>query len=79
MTLHVPPAVARAAAQAGLLELVDPEGVPLAVVEVESTYPVDARTGIVGAVQTIGRSEFGAFRHLHLSPAEVRERYDGPP
>ncbi len=38
VTLHVPAAVAEAAQTAGELELVDPEGLPLARVAVESTY-----------------------------------------
>jgi sulfate adenylyltransferase len=76
VALHVPNDVAEAAAAAGALELVDPEGVPLAVVTVDSTYDVDAATtGIAGDVAPISHTEFGAFRRLFLSPAQVREAY----
>ena len=76
VTLHVPNSVADAAVEAGSLELVDPEGVPLARVSVGSTYPADDLTGIAGDVDPIAHNEFGAFRRLCLSPEQVRERYD---
>lgn len=76
VTLHVPADVAAAATRAGALELVDPEGVPLATVTVESTYDVDEGTvGLVGDVAAITHNEFGAFRRLYLSPERVREQY----
>jgi sulfate adenylyltransferase len=75
VTLHVPTAVAAAAAAAGSLELVDPEGVPLAAVEVRGTYDVDGAAGVQGPVRALAHNEFGAFRRLCLSPAEVKERY----
>ncbi len=80
VTLHVPRGIAEAAAAAGALELVDPEGVPLATVSVESTYEADESgelTGITGPVTPITHNEFGAFRRLYLSPTQVKERYDG--
>ncbi|OLT33918.1 adenylyl-sulfate kinase [Actinomadura sp. CNU-125] len=52
-------------APAGPLELVDPEGFPL------------AHRGADGALNTLGRPEYGPFRRLHLTPAQVRECYDG--
>ncbi len=77
VTLHVPTDVAASASAAGAIELVDPEGVPLATVTVESTYEtgVDGQVGIVGDVAPITHNEFGAFRRLYLSPEQVREQY----
>jgi sulfate adenylyltransferase len=77
VTLQVPADVAEQAAAAGGLELVDPEGVPLATVAVTSTYPAREGdlVGITGPVQPLQHNEFGAFRRLHLSPHEVHERY----
>ena len=76
VTLQVPADVASAASEAGALELVDPEGVPLATVAVESTYDgPDGRVGITGAVTPITHNEFGAFRRLYLSPAQVRDAH----
>ncbi len=76
VTLHVPPGVATAAEQAGAVELVDPEGLPLARVEVRATYPLRDGTGIEGPVTPLTHHEFGAFRRLYLSPSQVRARYD---
>jgi sulfate adenylyltransferase len=77
VTLTVPHHVAAEAAEAGALELVDPEGLPLARVDLESTYDAGDATGVAGPVTALASSEFGAFRRLHLSPASVRETYDG--
>ncbi len=78
VTLHVPADVAAAATSVGALELVDPEGVPLATVTVESVYDTEAdgTVGIVGDVAPITHNEFGAFRRLFLSPEQVQEQYD---
>jgi sulfate adenylyltransferase len=76
ITLHVSPDVAATAREAGGLELVDPEGLPLARVEVTSTYDAGDSTGIAGPVTALAHHEFGAFRRLYLSPAEVAERHD---
>jgi sulfate adenylyltransferase len=77
VTLHVPAEVAVAATSAGALELVDPEGVPLATVTIESVYDTDTEdvVGVVGDVAPITHNEFGAFRRLYLSPDEVRKQY----
>ncbi|HEU4514416.1 MAG TPA: hypothetical protein VFR87_15020, partial [Nocardioidaceae bacterium] len=77
VTLHVPADVAASAQRAGALELVDPEGVPLATVTVESVYDtgVDGQAGIVGDVAPVTHNEFGAFRRLFLSPEQVRSQY----
>ena len=63
---------AEAAEQAtadGEVELLDPEGLPLARVRVEQTYDLpDGRTGVVGAVQALGHHEFGPFRRYYRQP-----------
>jgi sulfate adenylyltransferase len=75
VTLQVPVEVAAAARDAGSLELVDPEGLPLATVEVTSTYPAGDQTGLVGPVTPLSHHEFGPFRRLYLSPGEVAKAY----
>ncbi len=76
VTLHVPRAVGDAAIQAGELELVDPEGVPLAMVAVESTYErSNDLSGIQGEVIPNAHTELGAYRRHYLSPMEVRQKY----
>ena len=47
------------------LELVDPEGLPL------------ARLLVDGTVEPLTHAQHGPFRRLHLTPALVRERYAG--
>jgi sulfate adenylyltransferase len=47
------------------VELVDPEGLPLALLHPD------------GSVEELARAQHGPFRRLHLTPAEVRERYAG--
>jgi len=73
--LALPAALAAAAQEAGAVELVDPEGVPLARVSLEDTYPAGDSTGVVGPVTRLRRSEFGAFRHLYLSPTQVHNQH----
>ncbi len=46
------------------IELVDPEGLPLALLTPTGLTPLSAPT-------------YGPFRRLHLTPAQARERYDG--
>ncbi len=53
-------------AGAETVELVDPEGLPLARV-----------TPATGAVESLTPAQHGAFRRLHLSPEQVRQRYAG--
>jgi sulfate adenylyltransferase len=79
VTLAVPDEVAkRIDAQPGKgLELVDPEGLPLARVTVEGTYDAEGGVGIVGQVQALTHHQFGPFRDLYLSPAQVSEQYPG--
>jgi sulfate adenylyltransferase len=65
VTLQLPPDQI----EAGAVELVDPEGLPLAVV----------RTDTEGGweVESLTHAQYGPFRRLYLTPAEVRERYAG--
>lgn len=64
VTLTLPDALAGEAT----VELVDPEGLPLATVTRE-----DGRW----APTALGTPAYGAFRRLHLSPAQAREAYAG--
>ncbi|HLO36817.1 MAG TPA: adenylyl-sulfate kinase, partial [Candidatus Deferrimicrobium sp.] len=66
ITLDLPPAVADAARAAGAVELVDPEGLPLALVGVPD-----------GRVEALTHAQFGPYRRLYLSPAATREAYAG--
>ncbi|MGH3509914.1 MAG: adenylyl-sulfate kinase [Nocardioidaceae bacterium] len=76
VTLQVPATTAAAVRESGHLRLIDPEGVPLADVTVTETYDAGELVGIQGPVTPLAHSEFGPFRGLHRSPAEVRTRYD---
>ena len=53
-------------ADAEVVELVDPEGLPLALF-----------TPATGAVESLTHPQYGPFRRLYLSPAQVREQYAG--
>lgn len=66
VTLTLPDAVDAAAREAGAVELVDPEGLPLARV----TWPE-------GAVEPLTHAQYGPFRDRYLTPSQVRERYAG--
>ncbi|WP_343061567.1 adenylyl-sulfate kinase [Nocardioides luti] len=66
VTLTLPDAVAEAAASAGAVELVDPEGLPLARVTVPG-----------GHVEPLTHAQYGPFRRLYLTPTQVREQYAG--
>ncbi|MCW2794747.1 adenylyl-sulfate kinase [Nocardioides sp.] len=66
VTLSLPAALEEQAAAAGAVELVDPEGLPL------------ARVGVPdGAVTPLTHAQYGPFRRLYLSPAEGRKLYAG--
>ncbi len=68
VTLSLPEDVAAAAAESGAVELVDPEGLPLATVTMgDGGWTV---TGLTHA-------QYGPFRRLYLSAAQVREQYAG--
>ncbi|GGO79106.1 adenylyl-sulfate kinase [Nocardioides deserti] len=66
VTLTLPDDVAAPAAEAGAVELVDPEGLPLARVNVPG-----------GEVEALTHVQYGPFRRHYLSPAQVREAYAG--
>ncbi|MDN4174526.1 adenylyl-sulfate kinase [Nocardioides sp. SOB77] len=66
LTLTLPAEVAASAAEAGAVELVDPEGLPLARVSVPD-----------GTVEALTHVQYGPFRSHYLSPARVRETYAG--
>jgi sulfate adenylyltransferase len=73
VTLTVPPSTAELALEAGRLELIDPEGLPLAVVAVAGTAAHNDGVLVSGDVTTLTHHQFGAFRRYYLSPAQVRE------
>lgn len=81
ISLVVDAQTVQAAYDAGGLDLVDPEGVPLARVSPTSTWRLDdpEQLGLVGAVGLLTHAEFGPFRRLHLSPEQVQERYGDAP
>jgi sulfate adenylyltransferase len=60
VTLHVPEGL-----EGHDVELVDPEGLPLAVLHPD------------GSVEALTHAQHGPFRRLHLTPAQVRERHAG--
>jgi sulfate adenylyltransferase len=66
VTLSLPEEVSPAAEEAGGVELVDPEGLPLAVVSTTD-----------GTVTARSEAAYGPFRRLHLAPAAAREQYAG--
>jgi sulfate adenylyltransferase len=61
VTLDLPPGLA----ESPVVELVDPEGLPLAHVSAD------------GSVEPLVHSQFGPFRRLYLPPARARELYAG--
>lgn len=66
ITLELPADVAAQAAAAGAVELVDPEGLPLAEVALDG-----------GTIDPLSHAQYGPFRRLYLTPAETRARYAG--
>jgi sulfate adenylyltransferase len=66
LTLSLPSAVAASAAEDGAIEIVDPEGLPLARV----TWPAGEVTGLSSPA-------YGPFRRLHLTPEQTRKTYAG--
>ena len=76
VTLVVPPTVASAAADAGGLELIDPEGLPLARLDVGASYAAEHGVGIQGPVTPLSHPEVGVFRRLKLAPQQVADQYD---
>ena len=66
VSLTLPDDVHRAAEQAGAVELVDPEGLPLARMAVPG-----------GTVEPLTHAQYGPFRDLYLTPAQAQEQYAG--
>ncbi|MEU4454586.1 adenylyl-sulfate kinase [Nocardioides sp. NPDC023903] len=66
LTLTLPASVAESAAADGAVEIVDPEGLPLARV----TWPAGEVTGLSSPA-------YGPFRRLHLTPEQTRKAYAG--
>ncbi len=66
ISLVLPEDVYAAAVTAGGVELVDPEGLPLARVTVPG-----------GSVDALTHAQYGPFRELYLAPAQAREQYAG--
>ncbi|MBU2075896.1 MAG: adenylyl-sulfate kinase [Actinobacteria bacterium] len=66
ISLTLPEDVHAAAEAAGGVELVDPEGLPLARVTVPG-----------GVVEPLTHAQYGPFRDLYLTPAQTREQYAG--
>lgn len=62
--LALPDDLARTLPDGGAVELVDPEGLPLA-------------TWTPTSLEQLARPAYGAFRRLHLTPEETRRAYDG--
>ncbi|HEU4566740.1 MAG TPA: adenylyl-sulfate kinase [Marmoricola sp.] len=72
--LALPEDVAERAREAGAVELVDPEGLPLARVSTGSVSTGSTSEGW-GAITPLATPSYGPFRRLHLTPAEVHERW----
>ena len=66
ISLTLPEDVQAAAEAAGGVELVDPEGLPLARVAVPG-----------GSVEPLTHAQYGPFRDLYLTPAQARQQYAG--
>jgi sulfate adenylyltransferase len=94
VTLTVPASVVPGAAGPGAagpevtagsdshLVLTDPEGSPLAVLEVTGRVPADSASSayrLSGSVTALRAPEYGAFRSLRRLPADVRAQLRGTP
>ncbi len=66
LTLALPASVSESAAADGAVEIVDPEGLPLARV----TWPAGEVTGLSSPA-------YGPFRRLYLTPEQTRKAYAG--
>ncbi len=85
VTLEVPPGTVPA--RAGRLALLDPEGAPLAVLDITARSQASEDSGgarpefirLAGPVTGVRPPEHGPFRRLMLTPAQVRAQLgDGP-
>jgi sulfate adenylyltransferase len=77
VTLTVPPDAIRA--DAGHLVLTDPEGSPLAVVEITERWDAAPGVALAGPVTALREPEHGPFRALRRSPSDVRAQLSGAP
>jgi sulfate adenylyltransferase len=76
LTLIVTEAAAETAVDAGAIELIDPEGAPVARLDVTGAWDAgDGRRGLTGPVTRLAHTEFGPFRRLHLGPADIRREF----
>jgi sulfate adenylyltransferase len=73
VTLTVPRKVADEAKDAGGVRLTDPEGAPIGLLRFDGAYEADNdQVGLVGEIEPLAHTEYGPFRRLHRTPAEVR-------
>lgn len=71
--LAIPTALVEAAIGTGAVEISDPEGIPLALVAVEDTYPVsDDFTGVIGEVRPLPGASQRPFDDVYLPPSASR-------
>jgi sulfate adenylyltransferase len=78
VTFEVPASAIKPDAARLLLQ--DPEGTPLAVLEITDRIPaVPDLVRLGGPVTAYRPAEHGPFRHLRRSPAEVRDEFGGAP
>jgi sulfate adenylyltransferase len=76
ITLVVDAETAEQAAAAGGLDLVDPEGAPLARLRIAGTWSAPAgRVGLVGPVERLNHNAFGPFRRLYTTPAALHRAH----
>jgi sulfate adenylyltransferase len=75
VTLAVPDAVQ----PDDVVTLTDPEGAPLAELQVTEVSPAEGRRYAAGAVTRLRKAEFGAFRSLHRQAADVAQTLAGRP
>lgn len=73
VSLIAPDDVAESAKQAGALEIVDTQGVPLAVLTVEGTYDAgQGATGLIGPIRSLPGIIGRPFGDLYVPPSETR-------
>jgi len=76
VTLELPDALAAA----DRVTLTDPEGAPLAALEVTEATPTSAgRVLVSGPLSALAPPAYGAFRRLHRTPADVAAELAGTP
>ncbi len=76
VTLEVPDDVA----VRGSMTLTDPEGAPLATLDVTETWPGGpGRQFVSGPVERLAPTDFGPFGRLHRTPAQVRDELAAAP